>query len=143
MARVQIEIPDNAIFETELTVRVADINYGGHVGNDTMLSLMQEARTRMYRSLGYENELSFEGTIGQVIADAALVYKAEAFLGDTLVIRIALGEFTKFGFDLFYQVSRKEDDKEIAKGKTGIVCFDYEKRKPASIPASLIEKLSG
>ncbi len=143
MARVQIEIPDNAIFETELTVRVADINYGGHVGNDTMLSLMQEARTKMYRSLGYENELSFEGTIGQVIADAALVYKAEAFLGDTLVIRIALGEFTKFGFDLFYQVSRKEDDKEIAKGKTGIVCFDYEKRKPASIPASLIEKLSG
>lgn len=143
MARVQIEIPDNAIFETELTVRVADINYGGHVGNDTMLSLMQEARTSMYRSLGYENELSFEGTIGQVIADAALVYKAEAFLGDTLVIRIAMGEFTKFGFDLFYQVSRKDDDKEVAKGKTGIVCFDYEKRKPAKIPASLIEKLSG
>lgn len=143
MARVQIEIPDKAIFETELTVRVADINYGGHVGNDTMLTLMQEARTRMYRSLGYENELSFEGSVGQVIADAALVYKAEAFLGDRLVIQIALGEFTKFGFDLFYQVSRKEDDKEIAKGKTGIVCFDYEKRKPAKIPASLIKKLSG
>lgn len=143
MARVQIEIPDNAIFETELVVRVADINYGGHVGNDTMLTLMQEARTQMYRSLGYENELSFEGSVGQVIADAALVYKAEAFLGDRLVIRIALGEFTKFGFDLFYQVSRKEDDKEIAKGKTGIVCFDYEKRKPAKIPASLIKKLSG
>lgn len=143
MARVQIEIPDNAIFETELVVRVADINYGGHVGNDTMLTLMQEARTQMYRSLGYENELSFEGSVGQVIADAALVYKAEAFLGDRLVIQIALGEFTKFGFDLFYQVSRKEDDKEIAKGKTGIVCFDYEKRKPAKIPASLIKKLSG
>jgi acyl-CoA thioester hydrolase len=141
MARVQIEIPDNAIFETELSVRVADINYGGHVGNDTMLTLMQEARTRMYRSLGYENELSFEGTVGQVIADAALVYKAEAFLGDTLVIRIALGEFTRFGFDLFYQVTRKEDSKEVAKGKTGIVCFDYSIKKVARIPEKLRAQL--
>jgi 4-hydroxybenzoyl-CoA thioesterase len=93
--------------------------------------------------LGYENELSFEGSIGQVIADAALVYKAEVFLGDILVIRIALGEFSKYGFDLYYLVSGKNDEKEIAKGKTGIVCFDYEKRKPARVPASLIEKLSG
>lgn len=143
MTRVKIEFPTSTIFSTELTVRVADINYGGHVGNDTMLSLMQEARTQLYQSLGYENELSFEGTVGQVIADAALVYKAEAFLGDTLIIQIALGEFTRFGFDLFYLVLRKEDRKEVAKGKTAIVCFDYEKRKPTSVPASLIKKLSG
>ena len=141
MARVHLEIPQSIIFTTELTVRVADINYGGHVGNDTMLSLLQEARTQLYRSLGYTNELSFEGTVGQVIADAALMYKAEAFLGNTLLIQIALGEFTRFGFDLYYQVIRKEDDKEIARGKTAVVCFDYEKRKPVRVPASLTEKL--
>ncbi len=141
MSRVQIEIPEKIIFETALTVRVADINYGGHVGNDTMLSLMQEARTQLYRSLGYENELSFEGTVGQVIGDAALVYRAEAFLGDILLIQIAIGDFTKYGFDLFYLVTRKEDNKPVAKGKTGIVCFDYLTKKVASVPDTLKAKL--
>jgi YbgC/YbaW family acyl-CoA thioester hydrolase len=142
MARVQIEIPDNFIFETELTVRVADINYGGHVGNDTMLSLMQEARTQLYRSLGVVNELKLEGSVGQVIADAAVIYKAESFLSDVLIIRISLGEYHKYGFDLYYHVSRKEDLIEVAKGKTGIICFDYEKRKLACLPASFSKKLS-
>ncbi len=143
MARVQIEIPDNSIFETELTVRVADINYGGHVGNDTMLSLMQEARTQMYRSLGYENELSFEGSIGQVIADASVVYKNEAFLGDMLTITIGVGEFNKYGFDVYYRIVKKSDGNEVARGKTGIVCFDYSLRKVARVPEKLLAQLTG
>jgi len=143
MARIQIEIPDHSIFETELTVRVADINYGGHVGNDTMLSLMQEARTQLYRSLGYENEMSFEGTVGQVIADAAVVYKREAFLGDTLTITIGVGEFNKYGFDVYYRIVKKSDGNEVARGKTGIVCFDYVLRKVARVPEKLRAQLKG
>ncbi len=141
MARIKIEIPETIIFETKLTVRVADINYGGHVGNDTMLSLMQEARTQLYRMLGYINELSFEGTVGQVIADAVVVYKSEAFLGDLLTICIGVGEFNRYGFDLFYKVTKDRNGTDVAHGKTGIVCFDYATRKVASIPDRLKSQL--
>jgi acyl-CoA thioester hydrolase len=141
MARIEIKLPEQFLFATELSVRVTDLNYGNHVGNDSMLSLMHEARLQFYRGLGFKNELNFEGTIGQVISDAAIIYKAEAFMGDILVISIAAGDFSKYGFDLFYRVINKENGKEVALGKTGIVCFDYEKRKIACVPPVLLDKL--
>ena len=51
MARLHIDLPEKFNFATELAVRVSDLNYGGHVGNDSMLTLMQEARTLFYRDL--------------------------------------------------------------------------------------------
>lgn len=141
MPRLQLDFPDETKFTCELTVRAADLNYGNHVGNDSILTLMQEARIQFYRSLGYRNELSFEGTIGHIVADAAVVYKSEAFLGDVLVIEVALTDFNKYGFDMFYRLRNKETNKDVTIGKTGIVFFDYEKRKVASIPAGFLEKI--
>ncbi len=142
MARLQLIFPTEVKFTCELTVRAADLNYGNHVGNDSILTLMQEARILFYRSLGYTNELNFEGSIGHIVADAAVVYKSEAFLGDVLIIQISLSDFTKYGFDMFYQITNKVTDKEVAIGKTGIVFFDYAKRKVAAIPQSFSEKVA-
>ncbi len=143
MARIEIALPDKFIYATELRVRVTDLNYGNHVGNDNILSLMHEARMQFYRSLGFKNELSFEGPVGQVISDAAIVYKSEAFFGEVLVCEIAAADFNKYGFDLLYRITNKDSGKEVARGKTGIVCFDYDKRKVASAPAILTDKLKG
>ena len=141
MTRFQIDLPSNFSFTTEIAVRVSDLNYGGHVGNDSMLTLMQEARTLFYRHLGFESEVKLEGSVGQIIADAAVVYKSESFLGDVLVIQIAATDIGKYGFNLYYGVANKATGKEVARGRTGIVCFDYEKRKVAPIPAGLATKL--
>ncbi|MBP9925877.1 MAG: thioesterase family protein [Cyclobacteriaceae bacterium] len=141
MARVAIQLPDLFIYETDMVVRVSDLNYGNHVGNDSILTLMQEARTLFYRNRGFESEVKLEGSIGQIVADAAIVYKSESFLGDTLRIQIAVGEHHKYGFDLFYRITQRKTGKEVALGKTGIVCFDYDKRKMISIPASVFAKL--
>lgn len=141
MARIELNLPDEFLYSTELTVRVTDLNYGNHVGNDAILGLIHEARLQFYRSLGFKNELSFEGSIGQVISDAAVVYKAEAFYGDVIVCKIGAGDFNKYGFDLFYQLTLKDSGKEVARAKTGIVCFDYDKRKIAAAPAVLINHL--
>lgn len=141
MSRIHIVLPEKFNFTCELPVRVSDLNYGGHVGNDSILTLMQEARVLYYRYLGFKSEISLEGTIGQIIADAALVYKSESFLGDVLIIEIAATDFNKYGFDLVYRLRNKATGKDVAYGKTGIVCFDYEKRKMASMPHKLQEAL--
>lgn len=142
MSRIHIDLPVKVIFTTEIPVRVSDLNYGGHVGNDSMLTLMQEARTLFYRSLGFESEVKMDGTVGQIIADAAVVYKSEAFLGDVLVFSIGLADKNKYGFTLYYGVTEKTSGREVARGRTGIVCFDYEKRKIAPLPAGLWQKLT-
>ena len=141
MPRLQLELPEKFIFSTEITVRASDVNYGGHVGNDAILTLMQEARIVLYRQLGFTDEVSFEGSVGQIISDALILYKSESFLGDVLVIKIAVADFNKYGFDMLYLIENKSTGKEVARGKTGIVCFDYDRKKVASVPAVLLEKL--
>jgi acyl-CoA thioesterase FadM len=143
MARLSIDLPEEFIFTTEILVRASDLNYGGHVGNDSILTLFQEARILFYRYMGFKSELNLEGSVGQLMSDAAVVYKSESFLGDELIIQIAVADFNKYGFDLLYKMSNKKTGKEVARGKTGIVCFDYEKRKVASVPAVLKIKLTG
>jgi acyl-CoA thioester hydrolase len=142
MARTQIDIPEKVIFKTELPVRVSDINYGGHVGNDSILGLMQEARVLFYRSIGVNSEVSIAGNVGQIITDASVVYKSESFLGDILVVHLSVADFNKYGFEMYYQLFNKQTGKEVARGRTGILCFDYEKRKVASVPPAFFERLN-
>jgi acyl-CoA thioester hydrolase len=141
MSRIQIQLPDTFIYSVELPVRVSDLNYGNHVGNDAVLTLMQEARALFYRTLGFESEVKLDGPIGQVVADAAIVYKAESFFGDVLIVAIAIQDFHKYGFDLLYRITNQATGKEVARGKTGIVCFDYEKRKINVVPEKLLKVL--
>jgi acyl-CoA thioesterase FadM len=43
MARIKIELPQSFSFTCRIPVRITDINYGGHAGNDTVLSIIHEA----------------------------------------------------------------------------------------------------
>lgn len=142
MTRLSIPIPEKFAYRCELPVRVSDLNYGGHVGNDAMLTLMQEARVLYYRHLGFASELQLDGSVGQIVADAAIVYKSEAFLGDVLVVEIAVTEITRASFNLVYRITNRSSGKEVAIGKTAIVCFDYRSRKVVSLPASVRKALT-
>lgn len=141
MTRIQLNFPTDTKFSCELTVRASDLNYGNHVGNDSILTIMQEARILFYQSMGYKNELNFEGSVGHIVSDAVVVYKSEAFLSDVLIIQIGMNDFSKYGFDMFYRITHKLTGKEIALGKTGIVFFDYDRRKVASIPESFLANI--
>jgi acyl-CoA thioester hydrolase len=141
MPRPHLDLPESFLFETELTIRVSDLNYGGHVGNDRILLLMQEARVIFYRSLGFKDEISLDGAIGQIVADATVLYKSESFLGDTLTVKLQVQHITRFSFDMVYLLLNKVDGREVARGKTGIVCFDYSQRKVATIPEQLRQAL--
>jgi 4-hydroxybenzoyl-CoA thioesterase len=67
------------------------------------------------------------------------VYKSQGFHGDLLTILAAVGDFTKYGCDFFYKVIRKNGGKEVARAKTGIVFFDYNRQKVAPVPAAFLD----
>ena len=136
MARVKIEIPEKFIFKTEIAIRVTDLNYGGHLGNDSVLSICHEARLRFLKHLGY-SELDVEGS-GIIMADAAIQYKGEGFHEDELIIEIGVNEFTKKGCYFVYRLTNKETGKIIALVKTGIVFYDYKRKKVVSVPEKFI-----
>ncbi len=139
MARIKIELPSTKIFETILNIRISDINYGGHLGNDSVLSLMHEARYQFYKSLGYTNELNIDG-IGTIQVDTAIQYKGEGFHGDRLKAEIFLGDLSAKSMELYYKLSKA--DKQIALGKTGIAFYNYNERKVSKMPDSIAEQLN-
>jgi acyl-CoA thioester hydrolase len=142
MERVKINLPETFTFSTIITIRITDLNYGAHVGNDTFLSLIHEARQQFLLSYGYK-ELSFEG-VGLIQSDAAIEYKRELNYADVIKISVAAAGFDKYGFDLFYKIEVLKGKETIlaAKAKTGMLCYDYEKRKLVTMPEAAKEKLS-
>ncbi|MDA0710766.1 MAG: thioesterase family protein [bacterium] len=134
MARVKLDLPEAVVFETEMPLRIGDINYGGHLGNDSVLSLIHEARVRFLKSHGF-SELDVGG-VGILLSDAVIVYRSEAFYGETLVVSLGVGDFTRVGCDIFYCLSDRIANREVARAKTGIVFFDYKNRKTAAVPVA-------
>ncbi|MFC6669652.1 acyl-CoA thioesterase [Marinobacterium aestuariivivens] len=139
MPRLKIEMPEHFTFTTELPIRIGDINYGGHLSNDAILSLIHEARVRFLNQYNY-GELDVEG-VGMVMADSAIVYKAEGFHGDVLQIDVGVGDFNKYGFDFYYLLSNRKTAVEIAHAKTGMVFFDYRQRKVVSMPTGFRDRM--
>jgi acyl-CoA thioesterase FadM len=139
MSRIKIEMPEKFIYNTEIPVRITDINYGGHLGNDSLLSIIHEARVRFLKQLCY-SESNVEGA-GIIMIDAGIQYKSESFYGDILLIEIGVMDFSKIGCDIIYKISNPDSKKEIALAKTGIVFFDYKNKKIVPVPEKFKSKI--
>lgn len=132
MARIKLDLPATVHFTTEIPVRISDINYGNHLGNDALLSLIHEARARFLNHWGY-SEMNVEGA-SIIMSDAAIMYRAEVFYGDVLTFEISVVDFHRFGCDLVYEIRNKESRKEVARAKTGIIFYNYQEKKMLDVP---------
>lgn len=142
MERIKISLPDNYAFSTNITIRITDLNYGGHVGNDVFLALIHEARLQFLHHHGF-SELNFAGT-GLIMANAAIEFKRELVYGNEVKISVAATGFDKLGFDILYFLQVKDGElwQTAGKVKTGMLCYDYAAKKTASVPAEAIKKLT-
>jgi len=121
MARVKIELPVSFQFTTLVVVRITDLNYGGHVGNDTVLSLIHEARMQFLQHYGY-TEMNFGGT-GMIMSDVGIEFKSELFYGDKVKISVAIAEISKISFALYYKLEKETAGRLVlaASARTGMV----------------------
>ena len=136
MPRIKILTPNKKVGKAEIPVRITDINYGKHLGNDSLISIIHESRVQWLAGFGY-TELKIEGA-SIIMNELAVNYLNESFYGDVLSIEISVGEIGTSNFELFYNVTTTRNNGyiNIAKAKTGIVFFDYELKKVIAIPAA-------
>ena len=137
MQRIKINLPDKFIYSTEISVRVPDVNFAGHLGNDSILSMVHEARIRFLKNWGF-SEVDTAGA-GIIMFDAALQYKSQGYHGDILVFNIAIENFIKNGCDFIFKITNRANGQEIACAKTGIAFFDYKKNKIVAVPEKFKE----
>lgn len=120
-------------FVFNYAVRIADINYGGHVSNAAVLAFFQEARIAFLASLGPYSEVDIGEGRGLILPEAQVKYLAEMFHGDSLSIGVRVGEVKRSSFILEYQIERGTEI--VVTGQTAMVSFDYERRKAVRLPA--------
>lgn len=140
MARIQIRLPPYFAFSTEVTLYQIHMNYGGHLDNALLLTVVSEARVRFFKSIGY-TELNVDG-VGILVSDAALQYRSEAFHGEVMVLRMGATDLGRKGFDMVWSMNERSTQREVARGKTGIVFFDYKSRKVVPMPSAFRDKLT-
>lgn len=140
MARIKLDIPKTFSFQATIPIRITDINYGGHAGNDSILSIIHEARVQFLKQWGCD-EKNFFGT-GLIMSDVAIQFKKEIFYGDVLQVSVAMTDFEKISFDLVYKLDVTKDGKTetVATAKTGMVCYDYATRRIAAVPEEAQKK---
>ena len=138
MPRVKIDLPEKFFdIAIRIPVRITDINYGDHVGNDSVVSIIHEARMQFLQHHGF-TELNIEG-IGLIMSDLVAEFKNESFYKDVIEVKLGTGDISKVSFELIYTLSTTRDVTQIiiANAKTTMVCYDYEVKKVASIPEKL------
>ncbi len=107
---------------------------------DKSLALFHEARIAFLKSMGF-SELNIGNGAGIIMKYAHIDYLAEVFHGDDLELEVALGKQEGLLFELEYKAIRKSDQKLVFAGQTGILPFNYEKRKVARIPQEFLDKI--
>ncbi len=122
-------------FTMAYKVRVADINYGGHVSNAVVLNYFQDGRIAYLDQLGGFSEMDIGGC-GIILPEAHVLYRAEMFLGDELEIGVRITELRKSALVMAYRIER--NGQVTAEGTTNLVAFDYDKRKPVRLPAVFV-----
>ncbi len=138
MSRIKIILPEKFLNTSiNIPVRISDINYGDHVGNDSIVSIIHEARMQFLLQYGY-TELNIEGT-GLIMSDIFVEFKNESFYKDIINVKLGIGDISKVSFEIFYLLNTSRNNKEliIANAKTTMICYDYETKKIVEIPEKL------
>jgi acyl-CoA thioesterase FadM len=138
MTRIKITFPEKSIFQYKSTIGVSMINYGGHLGNDSVLTIFQDARIAFFHHHGL-SEVNIAEELGIIQTDAAIQYLSEGKLHDEITTSIAFEITSSIGFDIYCKIESENGSKPIAIGKIGMIIFNYNTKKMSQIPDSFRE----
>jgi acyl-CoA thioester hydrolase len=127
------------MFISKYKVRISDINYGGHMGNERALVAFQQARIEWLETLGL-SEISIGEDKGLIQRRANVEYLKEVSLGEVLDIKICPAEIKGSYFVLAHEV-RNQEGVRVLTGNVTLGSFDYNSKKLARIPSKLKEIL--
>jgi acyl-CoA thioester hydrolase len=140
MPRIRLNEQLSYEFHYATRLEPRDINYGGHLGNDALVSLAGSARADLLYSLGLRETDLGDGHTGIIMADLVVNFRAEAFMFDEIVIDTHIGEFSSNRFRIFHRVTK--GDLVVALVETGLKTFNYTAREVAPVPDAFLQALA-
>ena len=131
-------------FETEVSVRYADVDTYGHVNNATYATYLEEARVDyLAAALGEEaRSLTAESAtdVGIVVASLELDYRRSVGLVDSVTVAVRVPRLGESSFPIEYEV--RSDGEVAAEGTTTMVAYDRAERASRPIPDEWRERIT-
>ncbi len=118
-------------FKTDIQMRFRDIDGMGHVNNAVYLSYVELARTQFYMQFANRKTLD---EIDFILAHVDIDFESQAVWGDEIRVSVWPSKIGTSSFTLSYEVSEKRSGRILARAKSVLVSFDYEKKKSKPIP---------
>ncbi len=123
----------------QIRVRMHHTDLLGAVYHGTYFDLFEEARTEIFRALGYTYESCTEGE-GRVmtIVRVACDYKRPARMDALLSIAVTVPEITRVKITFTYDVRLADSNDLVARGENVFAFLDARTNRPTSTPPLLV-----
>jgi len=122
-----------------IMVQPRDINYGGHLGVDSLVSIIGTARAYIFKSIHLSEGNLGDNRVGIIMTDFMVNLKAEGFMFDNLEVYTHVGELTKNGFRFFHKITRGAS--LVALSEAGFLAYDYSAKRVTSVPVKFSNAL--
>ena len=119
-------------------MRFRDIDGMGHVNNAVYLSYIELARTQFYMHQANKRTLD---EIDFILAHVEIDFESQAVWGDQIQVAVWPSKIGTSSFTLSYEISEKRSGRILARAKSVLVSYDYERRKSKPIPADFRKPL--
>jgi acyl-CoA thioester hydrolase len=117
-------------YRHRLSVRFRDCDAMGHVNHAVYFTYLEQCRLTFWRELTGKAAPNTR----VIVARAECDYKAPAYFGDELEVRLRVGEIGRSSFGLDYDIVHAEKSHLVATGKTVMVSYDYAAGKSVPLP---------
>jgi len=118
-------------FTIDIQMRFRDIDEMGHVNNAVYLSYVELARTQFYMHQADKGALD---EIDFILAHVEIDFESQATWGDQIQVAVWPSKIGNSSFTLSYEVKEKRSGRILARAKSVLVSYDYERRKSKPIP---------
>ena len=140
MMRSPGDSPWVVLQQAALDIRVTDLNYGNHLGNDAVLGYLHQGRVALLDGLGWA-EVDVGGG-GLIMRSCQLDFLAEGFLFDQLTLDVGLAMAGRARCRFSYRLVRDADEVVLATATTDMAFFDYAERKLIRVPIAFSKRLA-
>lgn len=128
----------------QIKVRFADVDSMGHVNNAKFFTYMEQGRVEYFQRLGDLDftHLELPPKKSVILASIQCDFKSPAYLGETLEIQIRTTDLGRSSFQMEYRIAEVVTQREVARGKSSQVYFDYEQQRSIPLTPELRERFS-
>ncbi len=120
-------------FYQPIEVRYGDLDPQGHVNNARYLTYMEQARVAYVRHLGLWDGDSFL-TLGMIMADAHVVFKAPILWGQSLRVGMRITRLGNKSMHSEYRIEDADTGAVLAEGSSVLVAYDYQAERTIPVP---------